>query len=170
MKKALAVALMGALFAGFAMAQPYFIEVDLDGIAGNGPDAAAANVSDYIDVNIWVSGSGPGLLSSNFTICNLDGSLEFQGYTNLVPAPWTPTPPQDLGNGDGDDGQVVPAQANRRPTQNQSEERSSNHGGDGPGDDGPRTASGAGSPQLMGDQEHERVGADEHETDLTEVE
>ena len=101
MKKALAVALLGAVFAGFAMAQPYSIELDLDGIQGNGPDVLAAEVSDYIAVDIWINGAGLPLISSNLTLCNHDGSLEFQGYVdNIKPnyATWVITDPVIIGN------------------------------------------------------------------------
>jgi hypothetical protein len=100
MKKALVATLMGALFAGFAMAQPYFVELDLDGVLGNGPDVVSAEVSDYIDVNVWITGTGPMLFSTNFTICNMDGSLEFQGFTSVdIPGGWTQVDPTDVGNG-----------------------------------------------------------------------
>ncbi len=92
MKKALAVAFVGALFAGIALAQPT-IELDLDNVLGNGPDVAVAIVSDYITVDVWVVGSAPSnLISANVTLCNLDGSLEFQGYAYAVA--WTNTAPQ----------------------------------------------------------------------------
>ncbi len=88
MKKALAVAFLCAIFAGFVAAQT--IELDLDGTPGNGPDVVPAAVSDYINVDVYINGTGM-LFSANFTICNLDGSLEFQGYAYNTP--WTNTPP-----------------------------------------------------------------------------
>ena len=88
MKKALAVAFLCAIFAGFVAAQT--IELDLDAVQGNGPDVVPAAVSDYINVDVWIMGNG-GLFSANFTLCNLEGDLEFQGY---APAnPWTNTAP-----------------------------------------------------------------------------
>lgn len=98
MKKALAVALMGALFAGFAMAQPYFIELDLDAVTGNGPDLGAAETSDYVDISCWVMGAGAAnLISANYTLCNADGFLEFQGYAGATG--WNHTAPQAAGPG-----------------------------------------------------------------------
>lgn len=89
--------LVSVLFATLApgtSAQPYTVELDLDGQVGNGPDHMGAGVSDYIDVNVWIMGSGAPLFSSYFMLCNLDGSLEFQGFTSMIPPPWTHTPPQ----------------------------------------------------------------------------
>lgn len=93
MKYAIAFSVL-LLVPAVILAQPYYIELDLDGVLGNGPDVMSATVSDYITVDVWIMGTGLPLVSSNFTICNLDGSLEYQGYASNIDPPWTITPPQ----------------------------------------------------------------------------
>ncbi len=93
MIKAIAAVLVSALFPGFAAAQ-LSVELDLDGVVGNGPDVNCADVSDYINVDIWITGTPLSLLSASVSICNNDGSLEFQGYQDAIGSPWTITPPQ----------------------------------------------------------------------------
>ncbi len=83
MKKALAIALIGALFAGVSMAQ-HHVELDLDATLGNGPDNVSAAISDYVSVECWVFGDAINLISANFQVCNPDGCLEFQGWTDAT--------------------------------------------------------------------------------------
>ena len=86
MKKAFVVAAVLA-FATAASAQ-YTVELDLNGVVGDGPDVVEAEVSDYIDVDVWMHGPAM-VLSMGADICNYDGSLEFQGYTSNSPSGWT---------------------------------------------------------------------------------
>lgn len=92
MKRALSVAILSTLFstfATFATAQPYTIELDLDGILGNGPDTLSATVGDYIDVDVWIFGEGEDLIGADFSICNANGSLEFQSFVPVDVASWS---------------------------------------------------------------------------------
>ncbi len=94
MMKAIAVVLLGTLSAGFAVAQiQTSVEFDLDGVVGNGPDIIAVTVSDYIAVDVWITGDPHPLLFVAITMCNLDGSLEFQGFQYAFGLPWTAYPP-----------------------------------------------------------------------------
>ncbi len=97
MSKAIPVILASALFGGFAAAQPS-VELDLDGVTGNGPDMYCVEVSNYISVDIWITGAPISLFSAHVSICNLDGALEFQGFQDAIGAPWTITPPQINGS------------------------------------------------------------------------
>ncbi len=56
------------------------VELDLDGTLANGPDFVVAAVSDYVNVDVWVTGTGTASVLF-IRVCNLDGSLEFQGGT-----------------------------------------------------------------------------------------
>ncbi len=99
MVKTITVALLGSLFAGFAVAQfELSVELDLDGVVGNGPDVIAANMSDYISVDVWIIGDPTSVSYVGVTFCNLDGSLEFQGYSDAIGSGWTITPPQVTGS------------------------------------------------------------------------
>lgn len=91
--KCLLSVLLLLVLVGRSSAQPYYIEFALDGVLGNGPDVGSSEVGDYIQVGIWILGMGAPLLSSNFTICNWDGYLEFEEYVNELGPPWTITPP-----------------------------------------------------------------------------
>ncbi len=95
MKKAITVALLGMVFAGFAAAQNQSsVELDLDGVVGNGPDNVFVSVSDYIDVDVWLTGDPHPLVVVSIGICNVDGSLEFQGFQYAFGLPWTVYPPE----------------------------------------------------------------------------
>ncbi len=91
MKKAFVAAAVVMLFATMASAQ-FSVELDLDGVLGNGPDFIEVEVSEYVAVDIWVHGPAA-LLSYGMTICNYDGSLEYQGCAYYVPTGWTPIDP-----------------------------------------------------------------------------
>ena len=91
MKKAFVAAAVVMLFATAASAQ-FTAELDLDGVVGNGPDFIEVMVSDYVDVDVWITGPNA-LLSFGMTICNYDGSLEYQGTTYFIPTGWTPIEP-----------------------------------------------------------------------------
>lgn len=69
------------------------IEVDLDGVLGNGPDNISAAISDYIVAELWLVGIEDAVSGAGVTVCNLDGALEFQGATYEVPLSWTLWPP-----------------------------------------------------------------------------
>jgi hypothetical protein len=90
MKKAFAVVAMLA-FAAAAHAQ-FTVELDLNGVQGDGPDLIEAMVSDYVTGDVWVYGPDA-LFSFGVILCNYDGSLEFQGFVYNTPAGWTNTPP-----------------------------------------------------------------------------
>ena len=90
MKRAMVAAAVVMLFATAASAQ-FMAELDLDGVVGNGPDFIETMVSDYISVDIWVHGPAM-LFSFGMTICNYDGSLEYQGIAYNV-GTWTPVEP-----------------------------------------------------------------------------
>ena len=90
MKKAFAVVAMLA-FAAAAHAQ-FTVELDLNGVQGDGPDFVNAVVSDYITGDLWVYGP-EGLFSFGVILCNYDGSLEFQGFEYITPDGWTETAP-----------------------------------------------------------------------------
>ncbi|MFH1278387.1 MAG: hypothetical protein ABIK65_08410 [Candidatus Eisenbacteria bacterium] len=86
MKKAFAVVAMLA-FAAVAHAQ-YTVELDLNGVQGDGPDFIEVMVSDYVTGDLWIY--GPNMLFSwGCIVCNFDGSLEFQGFVYSTPAGWT---------------------------------------------------------------------------------
>ncbi|MFH1276820.1 MAG: hypothetical protein ABIK65_00345 [Candidatus Eisenbacteria bacterium] len=72
-------------------AEEYSVELDLDGVIGNGPDIESALVSDLVYVDVWVFGPGP-LFAVGLTICNLDGALEYEGAAGNLPPGWIMTP------------------------------------------------------------------------------
>lgn len=53
-------------------------------------------MSEYVCVDLWLTGPYPLFLFA-FEICNLDGSLEFQGADFLLPPTWEADPPEPVG-------------------------------------------------------------------------
>lgn len=92
----IAVISIGVAFA-IPHTQEYFVELDLDGQLGNGPDVGAAAVGDTIAVEVWMVGEGCGLLGSWFTLCNDSGSLNFIEITTDFEPPWIEEPPTVAG-------------------------------------------------------------------------
>ncbi|MBM3321536.1 MAG: hypothetical protein FJY73_12760 [Candidatus Eisenbacteria bacterium] len=78
--------LLVVIAGGATRAQPYWLEVDLDGVPGNGPDTVAATVGESLFVDLWVMGhtqgeEWQGLLLVYATLCNEDGWLQFVEWT-----------------------------------------------------------------------------------------
>jgi len=63
-----------AVFLTAPAAQPYTVELDLDGVTGNGPDIGAGAVSDYFQLSVWIHGS-PDLYGFRIDLCEAAGAL-----------------------------------------------------------------------------------------------
>ncbi|MFH1279619.1 MAG: hypothetical protein ABIK65_14725 [Candidatus Eisenbacteria bacterium] len=72
-------------------AAQWFVELDLDGTVGNGPDIVDVEVNDYVDGDLWLYGPA-GVYSFGFIICSFDGALEDEGFTYYIPEVWTFAP------------------------------------------------------------------------------
>lgn len=100
MNRAAAIALIGAMLAGSALGQPYYIELDLDNVQGNGPDVGSIGFNDLIEVDCWIMGNTVGwnqIIHAQITICNPDESLELVEYVNQTG--FNSPPPVDVGDG-----------------------------------------------------------------------
>ncbi len=83
-------------FEAAGAAGPY-IELDLDGTLGNGPDHQIAQIGDTIQVDAWVMPAVPltGYHAVGFVIRGINASLLSYAYKLL----WTNQPIEDLGDG-----------------------------------------------------------------------
>jgi len=86
------IALVAVLLVASGTAAEQIVELDLDGILGNGPDTVAVLVGDDVPVDIWFIGDN-GLLGWTAVICNPDGALEFQEVVYHTPDYWVQEPP-----------------------------------------------------------------------------
>jgi hypothetical protein len=82
------LAALGLAFAlagpSIGLAQPYWVELDLDGTVENGPDTLLVATGDTVNVDVWVRGSGGEwdyIELVQVTLCNPDGALEYLGWT-----------------------------------------------------------------------------------------
>ena len=102
MQRVVRILCVGSLiyFWAFTGASAYYVEYDLDGTLGNGPDLVSVEVSDLINVDVWVLG-GPmiNLIGWGIEFCNSDGSLELQGVEYHTPEGWTDYDPVEFGAG-----------------------------------------------------------------------
>jgi len=67
------------------------VELDLDGVMGNGPDTVEVEAGDLLSVDVWFRGE-PALLAWWVTICHPDGGLVLCDYEDYIPDSWTLTP------------------------------------------------------------------------------
>ncbi len=87
------------LGANVAPAQELYIELDLDGTLGNGPDHLIADIGDTLSVDVWGLAAAPGVLIGHYglTLSGINAALTswsyYQGYC------FTHTPGVDLGDG-----------------------------------------------------------------------
>lgn len=87
MKKAFVIAAM-MLFASVAYGQ-FYVELDDDGVLGEPMEENFDCVaSTYYDLEVWIFGPEQ-LFSFGVILCNMDMSLEFQGFVYNVGG-WTP--------------------------------------------------------------------------------
>jgi len=76
-----AIALLVIILSGGALeAQLYELELDLDGVLGNGPDTAWVSQGECFDVDVWATGEGRGLYLVQATVCNVDEALDWCGW------------------------------------------------------------------------------------------
>lgn len=76
----------------------YYIEYDLDGTLGNGPDLVAVEVNDEFAVNIWaMGGDSINIVLWSIAFCNYDGSLELLDVDFHSPTSWTNLGPIEYG-------------------------------------------------------------------------
>ncbi len=84
------------LYATAANAQ-YSIELDGDGVLGNGPDYVFALAANAVSVDAYVTGQASQVYSANFTLRHL-GPGTWNSYTHATG--WTTTPDQNQGGND----------------------------------------------------------------------
>lgn len=74
------------------------VELDLDGVLGNGPDTLAVAAGDFVPVNVWFVGDGS-LLAFDMYICNPEGAMVFLELAYLTPGTWTNEDPEEAPGG-----------------------------------------------------------------------
>lgn len=87
------------LFAVLLLAVPaastaaVFLELDMDGVVGNGPDFVFHEVGSYFTADLWLIGDPPLSVSGfDLHLCNPDQCLEFQEMQYFVPVGWASSP------------------------------------------------------------------------------
>jgi hypothetical protein len=69
----------------------WYVELDADGVWGNGPDEIYAEYGAYHDVDVVAHGEGP-IRAFKVTICDHHQGLALQQVTYLTPEGWTTVP------------------------------------------------------------------------------
>jgi len=87
------LAVLGIAFLTSSAFAEQIVELDLDGVLGNGPDTIEVAVGAEVDVEVWLLG-GIALFSFDLTICNPGPTLIYQGMEYHAPAGWTVYPPE----------------------------------------------------------------------------
>jgi len=83
MKKVFVVAAAALLLAGIVQAAS--IEIDLDGIVGNGPDHKQVEMSDMVSADVWILGPPADAVVVGAILCNDDLSLVYQSCVYNLP-------------------------------------------------------------------------------------
>ena len=97
MSKFLFALAIGLLLAPTAGAQPFYIELDFDGILGNGPDVVSAQPGDTLVVDVWCLGASNAIIAINIYLCTNPDKLSLVQFQNTTG--WNATAPIDQGNG-----------------------------------------------------------------------
>ena len=90
---ALFVAVLGIFLLTVVAFAEQIVELDLDGVLGNGPDTIDVAVGAEVDVDVWLLGGNP-LFSFDLVLCNPGGTVEYQGTEYHAPPAWTVYPPE----------------------------------------------------------------------------
>ncbi|MFH1279185.1 MAG: hypothetical protein ABIK65_12495 [Candidatus Eisenbacteria bacterium] len=98
-KKCLSASALGLLLSlnSPALAEQ-IVELDLDGVPGNGPDTAYVSGGSAVPVDVWFRG-GDTFIGLQVDICNPDDGLAFESveYSTVVVGPTTrPISPQPI--------------------------------------------------------------------------
>lgn len=75
-----------------------WLELDLDGVLGNGPDTLEVGLGDVVEVDVWLSG-GRTLMGFDLIVCNHDAVLDFQSAEYHTPGTWGDEPALETGEG-----------------------------------------------------------------------
>ncbi len=86
--RVLITGMMLAAMAPIAQAQPFGVELDLDGTLGNGPDTAFVSVGALVGVDIWVSGPAS-LYHVQVMVCDASLQLHEFGIQSFPPPLWS---------------------------------------------------------------------------------
>jgi len=99
MIKASLTLILGTLLASTIAAQPYSVELDLDGTLGNGPDVINAQPGDTLAVNVWCTGEGYELVGFGIALCSDPNILGYSAFQVGLGGCWSYSLPVDLGDG-----------------------------------------------------------------------
>ena len=91
------VLLLSGLLTSLISAEPYNIELDFDGILGNGPDVVSAQPGDTLAVDVWCMGTGSPIWDINLYLCTKPDQLSFAKFQNATAM--SMPPPIDQGDG-----------------------------------------------------------------------
>jgi hypothetical protein len=85
MKKAFVAVVASLVLATAGFAQMHSVEVDLNGVLGDGPDLINVPVSTVVPVDVWITGDGPCWWVVGLFLCNAELNLGYQSTAYFNP-------------------------------------------------------------------------------------
>ena len=93
------VLLLSGILTSLISAEPISLELDFDGILGNGPDMVNAQPGDTLAVDVWFSGTWNLLLDIQIGLCTNPTVLYLSGFGYADVSPYSCSQPDDKGDG-----------------------------------------------------------------------